>query len=419
MRIKIKTSNRKQKRLLSSKITIVLTIIILVFQIFSNVKVNALEEEHEKLFQRDSLQKELLEEQIQSPEIKLLKKYVEEYTSEQMKDFLDKYSIKNMIEDVVDGKVKFSIKDFIKKSLALFMSEIYLNMGILANLFILAILCGILKNLQNSFLTESVGELAFFICYIVVVSLLIIGFKETSVLGIDAIEKMVGFMYATVPIMITLLVSGGSVVSGGIFQPILIMAVEISAAIIKNVFIPIIFVSSMLSIINNISDKIRLSKLAKIIKDVCIASIGIILTVFVGIVAVQGSVGAVTDGIASKTIKFAIGTFIPVVGGYLSEAADTVIGCSLIIKNAAGILVLIGIIIICLIPIIKIAAVAILYKIACALMEPLSEKRITDCISDVANSMLLIMGSVAVVAFMFIITITAIIASGNIAAMIR
>ncbi len=117
--------------------------------------------------------------------------------------------------------------------------------------------------------------------------------------------------------------------------------------------------------------------------------------------------------IASKTVKFAIGTFIPVVGGYLSDAADTVIGCSLLIKNAAGVIVLIGIIAVCLMPIMKIAAVVLLYKITCALVEPISEKRITDCINDIANSMILIIGSVAVVAFMFIVSITAIIGAGG------
>jgi stage III sporulation protein AE len=280
-------------------------------------------------------------------------------------------------------------------------------------------LCALLKNLQTSFLKENVGELAFFICYIVVVSLLVIGFKETSELGIGVIEKMVGFMYATLPIMITLLITGGNVVSGGIFQPILIMAVEISATVVKNIFIPIIFLSTILSIINNISDKIHLSKLAELIKKIGIILIGIILTIFIGIVTIQGSVGSVADGVASKTVKFAIGTFIPVVGGYLSDAADTVIGCSLLIKNAAGVIVLIGIIAVCLMPIMKIAAVVLLYKITCALVEPISEKRITDCINDIANSMILIIGSVAVVAFMFIVSITAIIAAGNMSAMIR
>ncbi len=415
----MKTSNERKEIILSYIFVIALIMTVLFFQFVFVKSVNAQEKDYKEDSTIENIQKELLEDQIQSPEIKLLREYIEDYSSNQMKKIFDKYSPEKMMQDVIKGKIRFSIRDLVKRCFVLFTQEIYLNINILIKLVILIVLCALLKNLQSSFLKESVGELAFFICYIVVVSFLVIGFKETSELGVNVIDKMVGFMYATVPIMITLLISGGNVVSGGIFQPILIMAVEISAIVIKNVFIPIVFLSTVLSIINNISDKIHLSKLAELIKKTGTVLIGIILTIFVGIVTIQGSVGSVADGVASKTIKFAIGTFIPVVGGYLSDAADTVIGCSLLIKNAAGVIVLMGIIAVCLIPIMKIAAIVLLYKATCALVEPISEKRITDCINDIANSMILIIGSVAVVAFMFIVSITAIIAAGNMSAMIR
>ena len=123
------------------------------------------------------------------------------------------------------------------------------------------------------------------------------------------------------------------------------------------------------------------------------------MTVFIGILTIQGPIAAVADGVANKTLKFALGTFIPVVGSYLADAADTVIGCTLLIKNAAGIAVVIGVISICIIPLLKITALVLLYKITCAITEPISEKRVTACISDIANSMACILGAVAVVTF--------------------
>ncbi|NSW91348.1 MAG: stage III sporulation protein AE [Firmicutes bacterium] len=412
----MKLSNKRETCI----IILILLIILFIFSL--NVDVNAQENsqrEDASIENIENIQKELLENQIQSAEIKQLKEYIEEYSLNQMEKLFGGYSPEKMIQDIIKGNLKFNVKDLVKRSFVFFTQEVYLNLHILLKLIILIVLCALLKNLQASFLREGVGELAFFICYIVGVSLMVIGFKEASALGVGVVERMVGFMYATVPIMVTLLISGGNVASGGIFQPILIMVVEIAATFIKNVFMPLIFLSTVLSIINNISDKVHLSKLSELVKKIGTISIGIILTVFIGIITVQGSVGAVVDGVASKTIKFAIGTFIPVVGGYLSDAADMVIGCSLLIKNAAGAIVMIGLIAICLIPIIKIAAITLLYKITCALVEPISDKRITNCINDIANSMILIIGAVAVVAFMFIVAITAIVVAGNLSAMIR
>jgi stage III sporulation protein AE len=127
----------------------------------------------------------------------------------------------------------------------------------------------------------------------------------------------------------------------------------------------------------------------------------------------------VVDGVTSKTAKFAISTFIPVVGKTLSDAADTVIGCTLLIKNAAGIAAMIGVIMICAVPLLKILALAALYKCAGALLEPISEKRVTNCINDVAGSMIHVFAISVSVAFMFLISVTALISASNISAMIR
>jgi stage III sporulation protein AE len=284
---------------------------------------------------------------------------------------------------------------------------------------VVVMLCALLKNLQTSFLSDSVGELAFYVCYVVVVSILLVSFNSALNMGMKIIDNMVDFMYATIPVLITLLVSGGNITSGGIFQPVMVMIVEFSATVLKNVFIPLIFLSTILSIVNNISDKVQLSKLAGFLKQISGWTLGLILTVFIAFISIQGSFGAVVDGVTSKTAKFAIGAFIPVAGKYLADAADTVIGCTLLIKNAAGVAAMIGIIVICIVPLLKILALIALYKLTCALIEPIAEKRITDCINQVAGSLTFIFGIAASVAFMFLITITVIISASNLSAMIR
>lgn len=394
---------------------IAIAVMLLVLQFTQVYTANA----QEAVNTQEELLEELLEKQVQSNEIQKLKEYIGEYASGDAGKIIDIYSPDKMISDLVKGNFKFNVRDFIKKTVAYFMQEVYLNLDILLKIAVLAILCALLKNLQASFMNENVGELAFFICYLVIVSFLVIGFKEASRAGMDVIEEMVGFMYATIPVMIALLVSGGNVVSGGVFHPTLIMAVEVSANIIKNLFLPLIFLSTGISVVNNLSDKLQLSRLSELIKKIATILIGAILTVFLGIITVQGAVGSVADGVASKTIKFTIGTFIPVVGSYLSDAADMVIACSLLVKNAAGVIAMICLIAICLIPILKIGAIVLMYKVTCALIQPVSEKRITDCINDIANSMILIISSVAVVAFMFIISVSVLIAAGNVSAMVR
>lgn len=367
----------------------------------------------------ESENSQIIEQQSDSADLKNIQNQLSKYSTGETKDILQDYDPQNIIKDAAAGKFELSLKSLADNVLRFFFKEIYINVGLMIKILVLIVICALLKNLQSSFLSESVGEIAFYVCYIVIVSILLVSFNTAIKMGISIIDNMVAFMYATIPVMITLLISGGNITSGGIFQPFMLLVVEISATVIRNVFLPLIFLSTILSIVNNISDKIQITRLTNLIKQITTWALGTILTVFIAVVSVQGSFGAVIDGITSKTAKFAISTFIPIVGKTLSDAADTVIGCTLLIKNAAGLAVMIGIIVICLVPLLKILALIALYKATCALVEPISEKRITNCISDIAGSMIYVFGVTAAVAFMFLISVTALISAGNLSAMIR
>jgi len=365
------------------------------------------------------IEDKLIEEQAKSEEAGFIENQMRDYADNGIKDLLPKYDPSGFIANTAKGKFNPNLKGILNAVLRYFLKEIYININILIKLIVLIILCAILKNLQSSFLSASVGELAFFVCYIVIVSVLIVSLNSVLTMGRNIIDDMVNFMQATIPILITLLVSSGNITSGGIFQPLLVMIVEIVAAIMKNIFIPIILFSTILSLVNNISDKVQISKLASLLKQAGSVVLGLTLTVFIAIITIQGSVGAVVDGVSSKTAKFAIGAFIPVAGKYLADAADTVLGCTLLIKNASGIAVMIGIVSICLVPIIKIFALISLFKITAVLVEPIAETRIVKCINDISGSLTFVLGIVACVAFMFLIAITAIIASSSISTAIR
>ncbi len=344
---------------------------------------------------------------------------VRKYYGEDSQELFPDFDPGKIVSQAAKGDLNFSFKGVINRIIRYLLKEVFLNADILIKIIILCIICAILKNLQNSFLSESVGEMAFFVCYIVLVSVLMVSFSTAMKMCMDIIDNMVAFMHSIIPLLITLLATSGSISSAGVFQPVLVLLIEIGATAIKNFFIPLIFLMTILNIVNNISDKIQLTKLAGFMKQICTWGLGLILTIFIAIVSIQGSMGAVVDGVTSKTAKFALGTFIPVVGKYLADAADTVVGCTLVIKNASGLVAMIGILLICLAPLLKILAMVVLYKLACAFVEPISDKKITNCLNDMSSSLTYILGVTAAVAVMFLIAITIVISTTNMSAAIR
>src|SRR5690625_3422700 len=103
--------------------------------------------------------------------------------------------------------------------------------------------------------------------------------------------------------------------------------------------------------------------------------LGAFLTIFLGVMSVQGTVSAVQDGIAMKTAKFITGNFIPVIGRTFTDAADTVLSASLLLKNAVGIVGVIIIVFIALFPTLKIFAIALTYKVAAAILQPIGDRK--------------------------------------------
>lgn len=143
------------------------------------------------------------------------------------------------------------------------------------------------------------------------------------------------------------------------------------------------------------------------------------MTVFLGVISVQGATAAVTDGITIRTAKFVTGNFVPVIGRMFTDATDTVISASVLLKNTVGIAGVAIVLIIAAFPAIKILMIAFIYKLAAALLQPLGGGPVIECLDIIAKSVIYVFAALAIVSFMFFLSLTVIIAAGNITMMMR
>jgi stage III sporulation protein AE len=216
-----------------------------------------------------------------------------------------------------------------------------------------------------------------------------------------------------------MLIASGNIATVATLQPILMIMTQIIESILSNVIIPIIFISTIIIAVGNISNGVQLGKLGDLLKKTSIWAMGIILTIFIGILSLEGTLASSIDGITAKTAKATISTAIPVVGKILGDAVDSVLGGSVIVKNAVGLLGIVVILGIALVPIIKTAILMIVFNITSVIIEPISDSRITKCMSGVGDSIKVLFGIMVTVTFLFIIAITLIIKISNFTIMYR
>ncbi|MDF2546473.1 MAG: stage sporulation protein [Anaerosolibacter sp.] len=364
-----------------------------------------------------SITDELIMEQLDKIDTHSLNQIVESINGD-LNQYLPDMDLKSLVQSIVRGETIFSIKDLLNGLLKYLFKEVVANSMLLVKLIVIAVLCAFLSNLSSAFESDAVGKLAYSTCYIVIIAMAIQSFSIATKIGVEAIDEMVMFMQALLPILLTLLMTMGGVTASALFQPVIIASVGIISTLMKTIVIPLIFFSVILSIVNYLSSKIHVSKLASLLKQVCVILMGLMLTVFIGIITIQGVAASATDGVSIRTAKFAVG-LIPVVGGFISDAADAILGCSLILKNAIGGVGLFILTFIVLMPLLKILAMILIYKLASALIEPIVDSDLPDCLSDLSNALVMLFGTVLSVAIMFFMAVTMIIGAGNISAMMR
>ena len=202
-------------------------------------------------------------------------------------------------------------------------------------------------------------------------------------------------------------------------QPIILFIITFIGNFISSVIIPFVLISTVLGIISKVSDRVQIDKLSKFFKSSVVWILGVVLTIFVGVVSLEGTLSSSVDGITAKATKAAVSSFIPVVGKILGDAVDTVMGCSSILKNAVGIVGVIIIIGICVIPIIKLTVLTIIYHLGSAVCQPIADDKIIKLLEQMGDTFKTLLAILCSVSVMLIIGVTLVIKISNSGLMYR
>jgi stage III sporulation protein AE len=230
---------------------------------------------------------------------------------------------------------------------------------------------------------------------------------------------MIQFMMAMVPLLLTLLASVGNISTVTILHPIIVFMIHMVGTLIYTIVFPLLFFSAVLHIASALTDKFKVTQLANLLRNIGIGTLGVLVSLFLGVISIQGATGAITDGITLRTAKFVAGNFVPVVGKMFSDASDTVISASLLVKNAVGIAGVVILLFLCAFPAIKILTLAFIYNVTAAVMQPLGDSPIAVCLHTIGKTMIYVFAALAAVALMFFLAVTVILTAGNAAMMMR
>lgn len=326
-------------------------------------------------------------------------------------------SLDKLFTSTLNGNVFSLLRN--NSLIKIFYKEFRTTIGLMSSVLIIIIVHTIFKTIVDGLKNSENSKIAYFLQYLLIVTLVVESFVLILDLTRETVKNVVNFMNLLIPLMITLMLTTGSLTTTSVFQPALIFLTSFIGNFIENFVIPLLMVSIVLSIISNLSDKIQVDKLSKFFRSFIVWVLGILLTLFTCILSLEGTLSSGVDGVASKTTKAAVSTLVPVVGKIMGDTVDSIIGCTNILKNSVGVIGIIIIIGIIAVPTIKILIMWFSFKLMAVVCEPVSDEKIVKLFEQIADSYKIMLAILISVSAMFIISITLVIKITNSVLMYR
>ena len=345
----------------------------------------------------------LLEETIDFLDLSELETFKSNIDDE-IKAYTSHKSVKEWLFEFIRGEWEFNPRSILSALTNYFCGELLANSGLLAKLIILSVLAALLLNLQQSF-SADIGKVAYMACFLAMGTIAIGTFKLVLGIGQHTIDTMSTFMLGMLPQMMVLVAGLGNINGSVLLFPLLMSAATAFASVIKNVVFPLIIISAALHLVNGISETIKVERLAKFMGQLAQILLGFFLTFFVGMLTLRALYASALDKVTLRTTRFVTDNAIPVVGKMVGDTVEVAAGYVVMLKQALGVwgvIVILGIIIY---PLLKIAVLALIYKVVGAVVEPMGDARTASILEVMSTHLFLMMAATAAVALMFFIMI--------------
>ena len=332
---------------------------------------------------------------------------------------LPRVSVGETVRSLLKGRLPLEPKELASSVFNYCFQELAIGVSLMAKLIVMSMLCAVLTSVQLGFSREGISRLAYSVCYLAVAALALMSFMVAVDGARKLISDLVAAMLALLPVLVGLLASTGAFTSAGIFHPVSMAVIHWVGIIVTKLVFPLVLLAAVFESVNGLSPEFRISGLSALLRQVGLVILGVCLSVFLGTVAVLGTTGAIADGVTLRTTKFLSIALVPIMGKMFADAAEVVLGSSLLLKSAVGLAGSVGIALMVVFPIVKLILLVFVFRLSGAAVQPLGVEGVSRLLSGMGNSLAVVLLAVGTVAMMCFISIATLVSIGNRVVMMR
>lgn len=322
-------------------------------------------------------------------------------------------SFRGFVQKIINGEYSQDATSIFSALVNLVFEDVLEFLPVLTSIVAIGILCGFISSLKSGVAGKSVGDIVHFVCFSVIVVLVVKVVADMVSLTTSTLLSIQSQMEAIFPILLTLITALGGTVSVSLFQPTIALLTSGIIAIFTKFVMPIFIFALVFSIISNLTNTVKLNKFSGFFNSLFKYTIGFVLTIFTAFLSIQGITANSHDGVSFRTAKYAIKSYVPILGGYLSDGLDVILTSSMLVKNAVGVSGLVLLFATIIVPIVKLCAFILCLKLTAAVLEPVADSKIANFVGGVSKTMTMLVVMILGVSFMYVISAGVLMATAN------
>ncbi len=309
-----------------------------------------------------------------------------------------------IVEGLISGEIDFSLHLIGQLIGEQFFYEIKACRSGLIHILVLVIIAAVFANFSGMFKGTQVSEISFSMLYMLLITICLNNFRILVDSATVHIERLASFMEVLSPLyFLAVAMATGSMTSVSFYQ-IILLVIYLIEVLIVSFLLPITQIYIIVKILSELSKEIQLSKFAELIETIVSWSLKTMLAGVIGLNIIQRILSPAIDSV-KRGILIRGGEAIPFIGDIVSGGTEVVIGTAVLIKNGIGIAGMIICLVICITPIVQMTVTSIMYQVITALIQPISDKRMVNCIGSMADGSKMILKILFTTGILFLLTI--------------
>lgn len=337
-------------------------------------------------------------------------KLMDDMELEQMQDAVNEllgeesFSLEDALHKILSGEKLFSKEYFISLAKNLLYSNLAAERDTMIHVVLLVLLAALFSNFSNVFNNGQMGEISFYIVYMLLLASLVHSFGTLSIEISEGLTGFVTFMKALMPsYFLAVTAATGSATAMVFYEIVLVLVYVVQVIFLKGV-LPGIHIYVLLQLVNFLHSEDFLSKMAELVRAVVEWTMRTCIAVVIGMQIIQNMIGPAIDTLKRDVIGKTAAA-IPGIGNAINGVTEVALGTAVLVRNGLGVIGIIVILCVGLPPVIRLGMTTLLYKLLAAVVQPISDKRMVGALATIGDGCMLLLKVLLTMELLFLITI--------------